>query len=156
MRTRPSIARSPNSAVMSISRSPGTPLTHRDGGVAGATAPADAFRRRQQAIFAVTAQFRDTGRPGDEVITEADSADAEWRAAEEEVDRIVQESPGGPAPITDAPSSGITAGIKMRCPPTRARAHKADRLNEAHATHWRVALTAGVGQVRWRYVPRIS
>jgi hypothetical protein len=51
----------------------------------------EAFRRRQRAVFMVMAQFHETGRPSAEHIAEVEAAEAEWRAAQQEVQRLVHE-----------------------------------------------------------------
>lgn len=57
----------------------------------------EAFQRRQEAFFAVHRQFlpRESGQPSEDSIAEFDAAEAEWRAAQREVDRIVKEIRAG-------------------------------------------------------------
>ena len=52
-----------------------------------------AFERRQLAFINVTKQFRPhgTGNPSADDLNELDAADAEWRAADAEIQRIGEE-----------------------------------------------------------------
>jgi DNA-binding transcriptional regulator YiaG len=56
-----------------------------------------AFERRQAALFAVNGQFlpHGSGLPTEESLAEFEAAEAEWREATEEVDRIVREIHAG-------------------------------------------------------------
>ena len=57
----------------------------------------EAFQRQQDAHFALSAQWlpHGTGLPSEETIDETDAAEAEFRAAQMEVDRITQEIRSG-------------------------------------------------------------
>jgi hypothetical protein len=52
-----------------------------------------AFKRRQQAFINVTKQFRPhgAGNPSADDLNELDAAEAEWRAADAEIQRIGEE-----------------------------------------------------------------
>jgi hypothetical protein len=57
----------------------------------------EAFERRQKAFLAVHQQFQPNGvgQPSENLISEFNDAEAEWRAAKKEVDRIVKEFRAG-------------------------------------------------------------